>query len=136
MDIKKLAVAETGRLHLRAADDELIYADGKQEKPIVVNVYGPGSKQYARAMAAQNNRMLDKLKKRGKADQTAEQKAQEAAEFLADCTESFENIDYDKLTGRELALAVYSDAGLGFIADQVSAFIGNWANFTKPSTKG
>jgi hypothetical protein len=135
MDIKKFAVESTGRLHLRDAADELMFADDKQSKPIAVNIYGPGSKQYAKAQAAQSNRMLDKLKRKGKTEQTAEQRAAESAEFLADCTASFENLEYDALTGTALAVAVYSDQSIGFIADQVAKFIGDWSNFTKASAK-
>lgn len=133
MDIKKFSVTPTSKLHLRDANDELMYNDEAKTLPITVNLYGPGSKQYARAQAAQNNRILDKLKRKGKSDQTAEQRAIESAEFLADCTESFENMEYDSLTDRALAIAVYSDVSIGFIADQVAKHIGDWANFTKPS---
>jgi len=78
--------------------------------------------------------VIDKLKRKGKTDQTAEEKSRENAEFLADCTQSFENVERDGLTGRELALAIYGDAEIGFIADQVAKHLGDWGNFTKPST--
>lgn len=135
MDIRKYAVTPTSKLHLRDANDELMYADDAKSLPITVNLYGPGSKQYARAQAAQNNRMLDKLKRKGKSDQTAEQRSSEAAEFLADCTESFTNLEYDTLTDRSLAMAVYADTSIGFIADQVAKHIGDWANFTPKSSQ-
>jgi hypothetical protein len=129
MDIRKYAVEPTSKLHLRDANDELMYTE--EGKSVTVNLYGPGSKQYARAQAAQNNRLLDKLKRKGKSDQTAEQRAAESSEFLADCTESFENLDYDNLTGRELFMAVYADVSIGFVADQVAKYISDWSNFTK-----
>ena len=129
MDIRKYAVEPTSKLHLRDANDELMYTD--EGKPVAVNLYGPGSKQYARAQAAQNNRLLDKLKRKGKSDQTAEQRAAESSEFLADCTESFENLEYDNLAGRELFMAVYADVSIGFVADQVAKYISDWSNFTK-----
>lgn len=140
MDIRKFAVDQTGRLHLCDSNDNLMYADGVDGKPdmnrpMAVIMYGPGSKQHARAQAAQQNRMLDKLRRKGKTEQTAEQKAKEAAEFLADCTVGFENMEYDGLTGRDLAVAIYSDITIGFIADQAAKFIGDWSNFTKPSIK-
>lgn len=135
MDIRKFAVEPTGRLHLCDASDELMYADDKKTKPIAVNIYGPGSKQYAKAQAAQSNRMMDKLKRKGKTEQTAEQRTAESAEFLADCTASFENLEYEALVGSELAKAVYGDQTIGFIADQVAKFIGDWSNFTKASPK-
>lgn len=132
MDIKKFAVTPTSKLHLRDANDELMYSEDTK-LPMCVNLYGPGSKQYARAQAAQNNRLLDKLKRKGKSDQTAEQRASESAEFLSDCTESFENLEYDTLTGRALWIAIYADVSIGFIADQVAKHINDWANFTKRS---
>ncbi|MCR4297508.1 MAG: hypothetical protein NUV75_01960 [Gallionella sp.] len=139
-NLKKYAVAPTSRLPLRNANDELMYADGSdgkpdESKPMAVNVYGPGSKQYAKAQAAQQNRMIDKLKRKGKTDQSAEEKAREQAEFLAACTESFENITDDELTGEALFKSVYTDIEVGFIAEQVGKHIGDWANFTMGSSK-
>ena len=133
MDIRKHAVAETTVLHLRNAADELMYADGDLKRPMQAVLYGPGSKQYAKAQARQQNRMLDKLKRKGKSDQTAEEKAAEIADFLADCTKSLDNIEYDSLTGEALFKAVYADSSIGFVADQVNKHLGDWANFTKPS---
>jgi hypothetical protein len=134
-DIRKFAVEQTGRLHLRDATDELMYTDDAKTQAIAVNLYGPASKQYAKAQAEQNNRIVAKLKRKGKFDQSADQSAAERVEFLADCTASFENLDYDALTGPDLARAVYGDQTLGFIADQVAKHIGDWANFTSSSAK-
>jgi len=133
MDIKKFSVEETGTLELlKANDDPMIGDDGK---PMTITMYGPGSKTYAKAQAAQQNRMIDKLKRKGKTDQTAEAKAAEAAEFLSSCTKEFSlNIEYDGLEGDALFRAVYSDTSLGFISDQVAKFIGDWSAFTKGST--
>lgn len=140
MDIKKFAVDPTSRLHLRDANDELMYVcdvEGKpdESKPIAVVLYGPGSRQYAKAQARQHNRMVDKLKSKRKADQNAEQRAEENAEFLGACTVSWENMIYDKLEGDALSKAVYCDASIGFIAEQVGKHLGEWGNFSKVSTK-
>lgn len=133
MDIRNFSVELTGRLPLLDAADQPMFSDGDPKKPMAVRLHSPGSKQYAAAQAAQHNRMVDKLKRKGKAKQTAEEQAQEKAEFLADCTEGFDNVEYENLTGRELAVAIYSDTGIGFIADQVAKFLGDWGNFTKSS---
>lgn len=137
-DIRKFSVAPTGRLHLRDAADEPMYADDACTLPIAVNVYGPGSKQFAKAKAAFTARNESRPKRKSAGHQTSEHKAEqrleEIAEFLADCTANFENLQYDTLTGSELALAVYSDVSLGFIADQVNTFLGDWANFKQVST--
>ena len=133
MDIRKFAVEETGALDLVSASDEPLIGDDGQ--PMVIVLYGPGSKAYAKAQAAQQNRMIDKLKKKGKSDQTAEEKVREQAEFLAGCTQEFSaNISYDDLKGDALHRAVYADTSVGFIAEQVSKFLGDWSNFTKRST--
>lgn len=133
-DIRRYAVEETSVLELRGPDDSpLIGDDGK---PMTVTVYSPGSKAYAKAQAANQNRMIDKLKRKGKTDQTAEEKNREQAEFLAGCTKEFSsNIEYEDLTGEALFKAVYSDVSIGFIAEQVGKHLGEWGNFTMASTK-
>ena len=132
MDVRKFAVEETSILALLGPDDAPLM--GEDQQPMTVTVYGPGSKQYARAQAAQQNRMIDKLKRKGKADQSAEEKAREQAEFLAGCTKEFSaNIQYEELKGEALHKAVYADTSIGFIAEQVGKHLGEWANFKKGS---
>lgn len=135
MDIRKFAVNPTSRLHLRDANDELMYADAAKTQPIAVNLFGPGSKEYAKAKAAQSNRLVNKMKTKGKANQTPEEIAAESAEFLAACTESWENLQYGDAQGEALSIAVYSDRTLGFISDQVAGHLGGWSNFTKSSSE-
>lgn len=60
------------------------------------------ARSLQKAQAAKSNRTLDILRKKGKSDQTAESIAEERATYLADCTESFENIEFDKLEGKAL----------------------------------
>jgi hypothetical protein len=133
MDLRKFAVEETGVLELRnAADEPMVGDDGKQ---MSITLYGPGSRQYAKAQAAQQNRMIDKLKRKGKTEQTADEKAREQAEFLAGCTKGFSsNMELDGLKDEALFRAVYADNSIGFIAEQAGKFLGEWGNFTKPST--
>lgn len=138
-NIKKYAVALTSRLHLLNGNDEPMYADGAdgnpdKTKPMVANLYGPGSRQFAKAQADQQNRMIDKLKKKGKTTETADEKNAERAKFLAACTESLENVTDGDLQGQALFEAVYSDIEIGFVAEQVGKHLGDWGNFTKPST--
>ena len=137
-DIRKFAVEETAVLHLKDANDELMYADGADgqpdtNKPMRIKLYGPGSKKYAKVQAANNNKLFTRLKKKGKEDQSAEDKAQESADTLTQLTHSFENISYDALAGEALHRAVYLDTSIGFIATQVNAHLNDWANFTKAS---
>lgn len=132
MNLADFEIELNGRLHLRNAKDELMYtAEGA---PMAVVLHSPGSLQYVRATTKQSNRMIDKIKRKGKTDQTAEQNTADNAEFLADCTVSFENVEYKGLSGRELAVAVYSEPRLCFIAEQVGVYLRETGNFTKPST--
>ncbi|MBX3629311.1 MAG: hypothetical protein KF908_05230 [Nitrosomonas sp.] len=134
MDIRKFAVNPTSRLHLRDANNELMYADDAKTLPIAVNLFGPGSKEYSKAKSAQNNRLVNKMKTQGKTNQTPEEITAESAEFLAACTESWENMEYGDCQGNDLSLAVYSDRTIGFISDQVAGHLGSWSNFTKGSS--
>ena len=133
MDVRKFAVEETGVLELRGANDEpLIGEDGK---PMTITGFGPGSKTYAQAQAENQNRMIDKLKRKGKTEQSAADKARELAEFLAGCTREFSaNIEYDGLKGEALFKAVYSDVSIGFIAEQFGKWLNDWSSFKKAST--
>lgn len=134
MDIRTLAVQPSGFLHLLDANDSPLYQE--DGAPVGVYLYGPGSKEFARANAAQQNRLVDKLRRKGKSNETAEQKRAEAAEFLADITKDWQGVDYNGLEGRAKSLAIYQDIEIGFIADQASKFVGEWGNFTSNSSKG
>lgn len=133
VDIKKKAAVETSELHLRDAAEELMYDDDARTKPVRVTVYGPGSRHYQAAVTKRNNRAVDRLKKKGKTDQTAEDRVKEEADFLSSITIGWEHMEYDDLSGHALSLAIYSDPTLGFIGDQVAAHAAEWANFTKGS---
>lgn len=134
MDIRKRAVNETGVVELLdAADEPMFQDDGKT--PVTITVFGPGSKKFADATAYKNNRMMDRLRKKGKADQTGTQMLSEKAEFLAMVTADSAGLEYDNLTGEELYKAVYADPSIGFVADQVEKYLGEWANFSKGAPK-
>lgn len=133
-DLEKAEAQETSVLHLKDAQGELMYAkQGDQELPVTAVVYGPGSEQYQKAQLRAQRRAMQIFKKKGaKAvdSRTPEERRLETAEVLADITVSFGNLAYKGLEGRQLALAVYQNPKLGFIADQVNNHAGDWANFT------
>lgn len=135
MNIKKFAVEPTKRLHLRDASDQLMYADEEKTLPMAVNIYGPGSKQYAKAKNNQSVRITEKYNRNGKIKNlTAEQTRNEVAEFLKDCVESWENVEYEKITEKDaLSMAIFMDTEIGFIADQIDKELKEWGNFTKLS---
>jgi len=134
-NLKKFALQATSILHLRDGNDDLMYADGVDGKPdtsrpMRAHLFGPGTKQYAAARAEQSNRSIDRLKKKGKSDQSAEDQIKETATFLARCTDRLENVEVDGLTGKDLCMAVYGDIELCFIPAQIDRYIGDTANFT------
>ncbi|WP_287914180.1 hypothetical protein [Comamonas sp.] len=134
-DLQTAEAQETSVLHLKDVQGELMHAKdaGGQELPVTVVVYGPGSDQYQKAQLRAQRRAMQMFKKKGAkaADsRTAEERRAETAEVLADITVSFGNLTYKGLEGRALALAVYQNPKLGFIADQVNSHAGDWANFT------
>jgi hypothetical protein len=144
MKASKIAVKDTFVHHVKDASGAPMYEpgpDGKPEetKPVEITVYGPGSKQYRKAKAEQQNRLVALVQKRGRqAKTTAESQMREGAEFLADVTHSIRYLEEDDaegnpLTGRDLALAIYSNPALGFIADQVNEEVHRWENFSQAS---
>lgn len=135
-DITKLAATETSIVELVGGDDAPLYDD--KGKRLTITVYGPGTKVYQRAQQRQQNQLMDKIKKRGKMDQTADEKLAEQADFLAACTVSFNGFAYppaEGLEGEALFRKAYADPTIGFIAAQVAAHINDWANFTKSSAE-
>ena len=133
-DITTLAATETSIVELVGGDDSPLHDD--KGNRLSITVYGPGTKVYQRAQARQQNQLMDKIKKRGKMDQSAEEKLTEQAEFLAACTVSFNGFAYppaEGLEGQELFRKAYADPSIGFIAAQVANHINDWANFTKSS---
>jgi len=137
LNIKTKAVAATSFLHLKDSSDTLMYTsptDGSQPAAVGVTIYGPGSKEFQQAQVKVNNRAVARLQKRGKFEQTVDGKLKEQAEYLADITQSFQHLDYDGLTGRALALAVYGDPSIGFIGDQVAEYVKEWGNFSATSS--
>ena len=128
-------------LHLRDGDDELMYADGPDgepdlTKPQRIHLYGPGTKQQARANADRNNRFVDRLQRKGKSKLTADEAIKERAEFVASITKAFENIDSDAgAIDNDLYMEVYLNPRLSYIPEQAELFARNTANFTKGSAK-
>lgn len=130
-EITTLAAQETFTLELVGPNDEPLRDE--QGAALSVTVYGPGSKAYQRASAARTQRLLDKMAKRGKSRLSGEEQLAEQAGFLAACTVSFNGWAYK---GDPQAFeAAYADASIGFVADQVAKAVGDWANFTKGSSK-
>lgn len=133
-ELTSIAAKDTYTINLVNANDEpLLQDDGS---PVSITVYGPGSKHHQRAQARRTQLALDRMAKRGgKIKITAEEQQKEQAEFLAACTHSFNGLSYNGSSTGDAILAAYSDPSIGFIADQVSKALGDWANFSNSSAK-
>jgi hypothetical protein len=130
-DITQLESADTSILHLKGPDEEPLVADGK---PVTITLYGPGSDPFVAAEAKRTNRAL--TRSRRKIDLNADLVRADHVEFLASVTASIENLEYSPAegsTGYEFAKALYSDRKLGWIVDQVTTHLGDYANFKKSS---
>lgn len=130
-EITTLAAKDTFTLELLNANDDPLLTDDR--KPLSVTVYGPGSKAFNKAQAARTQRLMDLQIKKGRVKLKAEDQIRENSEFLAACTVSFNNWTYKGAADENAILAAYSDPSIGFIADQVSKAVNDWANFTNSS---
>jgi hypothetical protein len=133
-DITQTAVGTTAEVLLTNADESPMIGEGG--KQCSITVYGPGSAEFERAAAKRQNLLVDRLKRKGKADMSPDEQRAEQAEFLSAITASFNHFTYPpagEAEGKDLFRALYKDRSVGFITDQVQRFAGDWGNFTKPS---
>lgn len=131
MDITTQAIANTAKLHLKDAAGLPLYSGGDANKPVRVIIHSPGSDAYAQIETRQTQRALKRMDDNDgkRVAMSPDERRDQTAEDLADLTVEFENLTYGDKTGRALALAVYGDRKLGFIANQVTKFLGDWGNF-------
>lgn len=136
-DITSTKVSEKATLYLTDAEEAPLIGDGNKQCAIVL--YGPGSKAYAAADAKKNNKVMTRLKKKGNADMSPEEQRAQQADFLAALTVEFQNFNYPLPSEEGGTIpapdprALYMDRSLGFITDQVQAFVGDWGNFSGKS---
>jgi hypothetical protein len=116
-DLKQIEAADT-------ADIALKDALGNDLPGASVTLYGPGSMEYRRAALRwrRRNKKLDENDEAGFLKSNAE--------FLADVTQAMNGIEYEGLSGREMAVAIYANPKLGFIATRVLNAMGDWGKFT------
>jgi hypothetical protein len=135
-DISKMAVADTATIDLELPDGEPMMVPGPDGEDVQasITIYGPGSKEHARAVGKRNRAVVDAVRKGSKKLSDDDQRAIDAT-FLAECTASLNHFHYKDLTGFEAAKGLYMDASVGYIAEQVNRAINSWGNFFKrPAT--
>lgn len=136
-DLVGLRAADTADMEVKHVDGTVMRNASGEARTITV--YGPGSVKHQEAQARRSQRLVARMaKQRGGASQgmSAEEQRIENATFLADITASLNGgLKYNGGTGRAHIEGLYGDTALGFIGDQVSAFAGEWGNFSQGSPK-
>lgn len=125
-DLKDYEAAETGEMEVMGLDEEPLMVNGE---PVVLVMYGPGSKQHAaataKATAKTRNSMMAAM--RGKPIKEGDDEARkDQIEKLVACTAEVKNFP---LSARE----IFTNPLLGYITDQAAKYIEDWKNFKKPS---
>lgn len=129
-DLSAFEAADVGVLEVQTpAGGPLLH----QGRPVRIHLYGPGSAEYtraqARADAAAQARTFAAI--RGKAAKNAtEEQREDAINKLVACTQRVENFP---IPGG--ADALYRNARLGYITNQVGRFLEDWGNFLPPSAQ-
>lgn len=122
-DLKKISmVSETAFIHLTDPSGEKLM-DG--DKKVGVNVYSPATTVARNA-----------LRKWAKHAAKPESDEKDAAkiDYLCAITHSWENIDFDGLSGADLSRKIYGDPALQSIHQQVERECGMFGNFLPKNT--
>lgn len=135
-NLKKLAIALSGDMPVKDATGAPQFDDAGN--PLSITFHSPASKQFQKAKHAaeqRNNTRAMAAMQGGEDKQTLEDKIAESAEFLAACTKSFNNFDYEGLSGYEQFKAAFADQDVGHVAEDARKFLASRANFLpKPAS--
>lgn len=129
-DISSLAITDSTTVHLlHPATEEKLYADAEQKLPITITIASTASRQYRKAVAAMQNRRIQ----RGNKKETAERQKEEGIELLTACCISSDNLNYKGSAVKTEAdfRALLSDDGMSWIKAQVDEALGNVELFIK-----
>ena len=121
-DLSKYETVDTAKLIVQNPKGGDLLGEG--DLPVVINVYGMGSKQYVSAKYKLDNanqvRSIAML--RNNKTPNPEDVAKSEAEFLAAITQSIENFPIEPI-------ALYINPKLAHIKSQVDKFVGDTENF-------
>lgn len=130
-DLSTLALkSEATDVQLRhPVTDDLLWDNPEaQEGPVVISVYGPGSKPHRDAITAMQNKALKRGKK---AVLTAEQLKQEGIDLLVACSAGSKNFQYNGQAVESPAQfrSLYADPAFSWLKEQIDSAIGDVSNF-------
>jgi hypothetical protein len=129
-DITQFEASDTATMPILDPKGEPVLVDGK---PASIELYGPGSAEYTKAQAALDSALTTRgmAALRGKPTQeTPEEQRKLIVAKLASCTKALNNFPIEGG-----AQTLYMNPRLGYITNQVTRFIEDWANFTCGSAK-
>lgn len=103
-----------------------------ETKPVGVNAYGPGSKEYRAAQTAITNESIERKRRKV----TAELIEKNGVELIARVTYEFVNFDYKgKGYTVDTARAFYLDPEYVHLKEQVQDKMGDYGNFLPSASK-
>lgn len=123
-DLSQFETLDTAALTVQNPKGDELLVNGK---PVVINLYGPGSKQFVNAKYKLDNAVQTRsiAMLRGKQSKNAaEETRQLQAEFYAAVTSSIDNFPIEGG-----ALVLYSNPKLNYITEQVEKFLNETENF-------
>lgn len=129
-DLSQFEASDTGVLEVQnQKDDGPLLFNGQ---PVTIELYGPGSEQYAKAQAKIESAGQMRLfaAARGKAKDAAAEARRDQIEKLVACTKAINNFP---VPGG--AAKLYENRKLGYITNQVSKYLEDWGNFLSPASK-
>jgi hypothetical protein len=125
-DLSQFETIDLAALTVQTPRGEDLLVDGK---PVVINLYGPGSKQFVNAKYRLDNavqaRSIAMLRGKGSKN-AAEEARQQQAEFYAAVTASVENFPVSPID-------IYLNPKLNYITEQVEKFLSDTENFMPAS---
>jgi len=125
-DLSQFETIDLAALTVQTPRGEDLIVDGK---PVVINLYGPGSKQFVNAKYRLDNavqaRSIAMLRGKGSKN-AAEEARQQQAEFYAAVTASVENFPVSPID-------IYLNPKLNYITEQVEKFLSDTENFMPAS---
>lgn len=136
INLSNIRAQDTALIELTNGDGAALIDDAGHIASITI--HGPGSKQWQQADAERNRSRAERMSKnRRNTAAVMDGMLDDEITFLTNITVSLNNIDYDGefTDAKDMARAIYSDVGLGFIRDQISSQASDWSVFTKGSAK-
>lgn len=125
LDFSKFLLAETGTVEINLPNGDPMLVDGQR---VTAHVYGPASVEHARASAAVNRKAMERFQAKKVKPMSEDESAEVDAAFLEAVTQRIDNFPYPGGVA-----AIYRERRLGYIGEQVRAFLNEQGNFYAPS---